>query len=442
MAFTVKTLTRTYKTPTGAPASGEVYLTPTGPMDNDGVTAAAAEVRVPLAGGVLSTPIFATDDAGTQPAAGVRYKVHERIEGQYPRTYFVSVPAAGAATVDLSTLDELTAVEVGDLDRFVSSLGDTMTGPLTVNQVRAPGSPVLGMASAVNTGINVRSSFAGGEDDGSGGDSTGRVNLYSYQRADVGSFGEVLRAFCMRKDAKAMHAWYFPSGGYDGARNPVGTWKPVVWAGAHWEANNHASNHKHWSVETPDSTGAIQTRFEIRFGDPANDGAIAGLDKTIVATNLCDFVVRTSNGQELRLSSPAGNVKPITFSHDYEGAVAQRRWQLRATGEAESGSNAGTNFQLARYDDAGTLLDTPIVVSRQTGNVTLTPGLVARRSAASVSSLTLNTTALGGGQGVIGIGNADTVPAANPAGGGVLYVEAGALKYRGSAGTITTLGAA
>ena len=35
-----------------------------------------------------------------------------------------------------------------------------------------------------------------------------------------------------------------------------------------------------------------------------------------------------------------------------------------------------------------------------------------------------------------------TAPAANATSGGYLYVEAGALKYRGSSGTITTLGAA
>jgi len=34
------------------------------------------------------------------------------------------------------------------------------------------------------------------------------------------------------------------------------------------------------------------------------------------------------------------------------------------------------------------------------------------------------------------------IPTANPVGGGVLYVEAGALKYRGSGGTITTVGVA
>jgi len=43
---------------------------------------------------------------------------------------------------------------------------------------------------------------------------------------------------------------------------------------------------------------------------------------------------------------------------------------------------------------------------------------------------------------VMYIANATTVPASNPSGGGVLYVEGGALKYRGSSGTVTTLGPA
>jgi len=40
------------------------------------------------------------------------------------------------------------------------------------------------------------------------------------------------------------------------------------------------------------------------------------------------------------------------------------------------------------------------------------------------------------------IGEASVVPTGNPASGGFLYVEGGALKYRGTSGTITTLGAA
>lgn len=50
--------------------------------------------------------------------------------------------------------------------------------------------------------------------------------------------------------------------------------------------------------------------------------------------------------------------------------------------------------------------------------------------------------AYGGGVGVVYIGNATTVPTTNPSGGGLLYVEAGALKYRGSSGTVTTVAVA
>lgn len=45
----------------------------------------------------------------------------------------------------------------------------------------------------------------------------------------------------------------------------------------------------------------------------------------------------------------------------------------------------------------------------------------------------------GGAGGMLGLTNAGTVPTSNPAGGGVLYAEGGALKWRGSAGTVTTL---
>ena len=53
-----------------------------------------------------------------------------------------------------------------------------------------------------------------------------------------------------------------------------------------------------------------------------------------------------------------------------------------------------------------------------------------------------STVDMAGGEGVIAIANASVVPAGTPTGGGVLYVEGGALKYKGTSGTVTTLGAA
>jgi hypothetical protein len=49
------------------------------------------------------------------------------------------------------------------------------------------------------------------------------------------------------------------------------------------------------------------------------------------------------------------------------------------------------------------------------------------------------TSQFGGGQGVIAIASVSVAPTVNPAGGGILYVEDGALKYRGSNGTVTTI---
>lgn len=45
----------------------------------------------------------------------------------------------------------------------------------------------------------------------------------------------------------------------------------------------------------------------------------------------------------------------------------------------------------------------------------------------------------GGGQAVIFIANRVAAPSSNPSNGGILYVESGALKYRGSSGTVTTI---
>lgn len=405
--------------------------------------------------------------------------------------------------------------------------GGRVIGKLAIDKYGAPaGYPVGPVGSGES--FSILSSYAGGDDDGTGTDSTGRLNLYSYQRANSGSFGETIRHHLMRSDAKAMEAWYMPKNGYDGNRNPnPGSWQPVAWTGAHFESNSHTGLHAHWELEIPDSTGALQGRLEAPFANQAT-GAI-GLDKTQLLTNLADFVVRchgtSSTGtdiqQVLRLQASAGFEKALDFSNDTGGTL--RRFKLRVTGEAETGSNAGSNFQVMRYDDTGTAIDQPFMISRASGAVTIggttgtAGGLVINRNGgiglqvfplatggagigvtgadvtarilqgdvtadpnrrfviladgksewgsgidardtnlyrSSVGVLKtdysfhvtqnfrINTTSVGAGVGVIGIGNATTVPAGNPNGGGVIYVEAGALKYRGSNGTITQLAAA
>ena len=58
------------------------------------------------------------------------------------------------------------------------------------------------------------------------------------------------------------------------------------------------------------------------------------------------------------------------------------------------------------------------------------------------STIGINGASFGGGEGVVYIANATLLPASNPASGGILFVDSGALKYRGSSGTVTTIAAA
>lgn len=46
-----------------------------------------------------------------------------------------------------------------------------------------------------------------------------------------------------------------------------------------------------------------------------------------------------------------------------------QRWALRVDG-TESGSNSGADFQIRRYNDAGTFVDAPISINRANGNIT------------------------------------------------------------------------
>jgi hypothetical protein len=60
---------------------------------------------------------------------------------------------------------------------------------------------------------------------------------------------------------------------------------------------------------------------------------------------------------------------------------------------------------------------------------------------ANTGDIGLNTTDFGSGVGVFAMADG-TAPSGTPTGGGVIYVESGALKYKGSSGTVTTLGVA
>jgi hypothetical protein len=222
--------------------------------------------------------------------------------------------------------------------------------------------------------VFVRSTFDGGDDDQDPrhADSTGRVNLFSYQRSLRRHWGETVRNYLMRRDAKAMTAWYGPVRLYDRHRDAIGDpsnpddFVPWAWTGAHYESNDHDGIHGHWEVEVPDTTGELRGRLEILFADQRT-GRV-GIDITKILTNLAHLVVRCSNGQQLRLQATDGNELPVVFTRNVDGTWG-RRWKLRTTADRETGNNRGSNFELCRYGDDGAMLDQPLVVDRDTGRV-------------------------------------------------------------------------
>ena len=81
----------------------------------------------------------------------------------------------------------------------------------------------------------------------------------------------------------------------------------------------------------------------------------------------------------------------------------------------------------------------PYLGSISNHSLALMTNSVERMRLDTSGNLGLRTTSFGtSAVGVIGIANG-TAPTTSPAGMGQLYVEAGALKYRGSSGTITTI---
>lgn len=267
--------------------------------------------------------------------------------------------------------------------------GGTLTGALVVSATPSatPGSLPVGYGdSDAVTGLQIVSSYPS-DDVPDGTDGTGRINMYSYQRAGTYSFGELIRKFLMRWDAKAMLAHYVPIQGTspslsinydDNGDVPSGTnWGTASWVGSHWESTGHTGIHAHWEVEIPDSTGDMQGRFAILFGNETT--AAFGLDLTTISTNLANFHVlchgsdHTGAYQEqyFRLVGASGYEKPIEWNNDDLGSTSDRRWKLASTADAETGSNTGTNWTLYRYDDNGNYLGNPFTFTRSTGAIQL-----------------------------------------------------------------------
>lgn len=147
----------------------------------------------------------------------------------------------------------------------------------------------------------------------------------------------------------AQFSGEFGAGGYDPAPRPgVEFGYSPFFSGAFMQAY-------HWGDETHIPFNIAASEIGFRIG--ADYDMALGIDSS--------GVVRVGDGTaaaQLSLNGGAGALREL----DFRSADSQR-WIIRASAEVESGSNAGSNFELLRRDDAGEDLGTAVRIDRSSG---------------------------------------------------------------------------
>ena len=171
------------------------------------------------------------------------------------------------------------------------------------------------------------------------------------------------------------------------------------------------------------------------------DASLAYLTQMLSAAGVSTIAAYSATGQAL-----AFNTTP-------SGGGATERMRIDASGNVSIGTTAAAQklnlhngYQLITNTTTGTSqglligLDTgdAVMSNQYNGALKLGTNNTERARIDANGNLLLGGTSTPGTK-VIYIANATAAPATNPTGGGVLYVEGGALKYRGSSGTVTTI---
>lgn len=123
-----------------------------------------------------------------------------------------------------------------------------------------------------------------------------------------------------------------------------------------------------------DASTSLGDRLKIR----RSDGLSTFGGNVEVSKSNAVITAKSSAGDALLIADgPAATSRKVQFSTD-----GTARWRVGAGNQTESGSNAGSSFDISRYSDAGAYVDTPFSIDRATGKVTI-KSLVVSTSPAS-----------------------------------------------------------
>lgn len=159
--------------------------------------------------------------------------------------------------------------------------------------------------------------------------------------------------------------------------------------------------------------------------------SISGYIQYISGGNFSQWY-QTPNNTYISQAS-GGQAGTITLSGTYPGV------DLIATSSAPN-VVVSRNVPLNSFDLTGAVLQVSDNTTSSGNLLELVKTGIMKFSVSRNGNVGINGTSFQNGVGVIFIADTTTVPTTNPVGGGLLYVEGGSLKYRGTTGVVTVLG--
>jgi hypothetical protein len=123
------------------------------------------------------------------------------------------------------------------------------------------------------------------------------------------------------------------------------------------------------SITLTNASGSSTDQYEVVSFTPF---AVNGMLPLAGGTMTGALVVNSSITSTSTYMNAAAGVARIN-TYETSGVT---RWVEGVSSDAETGSNAGSNWYLARSSDAGAWIDNPLFVSRQSGLVSLSQGLI------------------------------------------------------------------
>lgn len=169
-------------------------------------------------------------------------------------------------------------------------------------------------------------------------------------------------------------------------------------------------------------------------------GTTLNLDLDAIDATIFQQAGNLSVNSLLLTSTPGtGIIASLQFGNGSLGPTQGLRWAWTEDTSAEVGGNAGSNFALTAYNDAGALLSTPISVARATGLVTFNNaathvGLATFATLTATGTATFNGAAtFSGAATFVNLTASGTVTGANVTATGALHSNS-ALSVAGNSG--------